>query len=48
MELVEKGTSEHFYYKIRKKKKNNDLELLISCSRLSNDLKGKVIWPVVF
>lgn len=47
MELDEIGTSECFYYKIRKKK-NNDLELLISCCRQSNDLKGKVIWLVVF
>lgn len=40
------GTSVHLYYEIRKK--ITDAELLISCSRLSNDLKGKVISPAVF
>lgn len=46
MELDKMGTTVHLYYEIRKK--ITDAELLISCSRLSSDLKGKVISPAVF
>lgn len=45
MEPDEIGTREHFIIKLEK---ITNVELHISCYRLSDDLKGKITCPVVF